>query len=68
MVCNSTNQAAHYHILGPKLGVLSLTWHLDGLEGKVFSFYDTQDHKYQIYTESTPKIVKAVSYLTSSLN
>jgi hypothetical protein len=25
-VCDSADQAAHYHTLGPKLGTLSLTW------------------------------------------
>jgi hypothetical protein len=30
-VCNSPDQAAHYHTLGPKLGASSLTRHLAGL-------------------------------------
>jgi hypothetical protein len=30
-VCNSPDQGAHYHTLGPKLGASSLTWHLAGL-------------------------------------
>jgi hypothetical protein len=31
-VCDSSNQVAHYHKLGPKLGASSLTQHLAGRE------------------------------------
>jgi hypothetical protein len=27
-VCNSSDQGAHYHTLGPLLGASSVTWHL----------------------------------------
>jgi hypothetical protein len=37
-VCDSPEQAAHYHIRGPKLGASSLTRHLAGLGAKVVSF------------------------------
>jgi hypothetical protein len=30
--CDSSDQAAHYHIFGPKLGAPSLTWYLAGTE------------------------------------
>jgi hypothetical protein len=35
-VCNSPDQAAHYHTCDPKLGASSLTQHLAGLGIKVF--------------------------------
>jgi hypothetical protein len=42
-VCDSPDQAEHYHTLGPKLRASSLTRHLPGLEVKVvycfLSFY-----------------------------
>jgi hypothetical protein len=34
-VCDSPDQAAHYHTLGPKLGAASLTRHLAGLGVKL---------------------------------
>jgi hypothetical protein len=34
-VCDSPEQAAHYHTLGAKLGASSLTWHFAGLGVKV---------------------------------
>jgi hypothetical protein len=34
-VCDSLDQTAHYHTLGPKLGASSLTGHLAGLGVKV---------------------------------
>jgi hypothetical protein len=33
-MCNSPDQAAHYHTLGPKLGASSVTWHFVGLRVK----------------------------------
>jgi hypothetical protein len=33
-VCDSPDQAAHYHTLGPKLGASSLTRHLAGIGPK----------------------------------
>jgi hypothetical protein len=38
-VCDSPDQAAHYHTLGAKLGASSLTQHLAGLGVKVSSSY-----------------------------
>jgi hypothetical protein len=37
-VCDSPDQAEHNHILGPKLGALSLTWYLAGNRGKILFF------------------------------
>jgi hypothetical protein len=36
--CDSSDQAAHYHTLSPKLGASSLTWHLAGNRKEVFLF------------------------------
>jgi len=33
-VCNSSDQAAHYHHLGPKLGASFLTWHFGWKQNK----------------------------------
>jgi hypothetical protein len=44
-VCDSPDQATHYHTLGPMLGASSLTRHLAGLGVKVvyfFIFYGTR--------------------------
>jgi hypothetical protein len=39
-VCHCLDQAAHYHILGPKLGASCLTWHVAGFGAQVvFSTY-----------------------------
>jgi hypothetical protein len=40
-VCDSPDQAAHYHSLGPKLGTSSLILHLAGLGVKVVYFRDS---------------------------
>jgi hypothetical protein len=37
-VCNSPDQAAHYHTLSPKLWTSSLSWRLDDLEVNVVLF------------------------------
>jgi hypothetical protein len=37
-VSDSPDQAAHYHTVGPKFSVSSLTWHLVGLRVKVLPF------------------------------
>jgi hypothetical protein len=38
-VCDSPDQAAHYHVLGPKLGASSLTWHLAGTEERSYHYF-----------------------------
>jgi hypothetical protein len=35
-MCDSPYQSAHYHILGSKLGAVSLAWHLAYLGLEVF--------------------------------
>jgi hypothetical protein len=37
-MCDSSDQAAHYHTLGPKLGASSLTWHVAGTEERSILF------------------------------
>jgi hypothetical protein len=37
-VCDSPDQAARYHTLGPKLWASSLTWHLAGTEERSIMF------------------------------
>jgi hypothetical protein len=36
-VCDSSDQAAHYHHLGPKLGASFLTWHFGWKQNKKVS-------------------------------
>jgi hypothetical protein len=38
-VCNSSDQAAHYHHLSPKLGALFLTQHFDWKQNKKVKKY-----------------------------
>jgi hypothetical protein len=40
-MCDSSEQAAHYHTLGPKLGASSLTWHVAGTEERSILFRST---------------------------
>jgi hypothetical protein len=37
-VCDSSDQAAHYHTLGPKLGASALTRHFAGTEEKIIVY------------------------------
>jgi hypothetical protein len=47
-VCDSPDRAAHYHTLGPKLGVSSLTRHLAGLEVKVVLVYVNRNEQFDV--------------------
>jgi hypothetical protein len=47
-VCDSPDQAPHYHTLGPELGTLFLTRHLAGFEKNVVSFLKFHDEHFHV--------------------
>jgi hypothetical protein len=47
-VCDSSEQAAHYHILGPKLGASYMTWHLAVTEERIIIIINVCRHVYNL--------------------
>jgi hypothetical protein len=47
-VCDSSDQAEHYHTLGPKLGASTLTLHLAGTEKSIIIMYYIRHYIVQV--------------------